>query len=70
MASRRVEDAGGAQSQVKIDLARTHGPETDAAREWLTRYNESDVAAQAAIRDGLRTTPRQWISRAALTGPQ
>lgn len=49
-----VEDAGGAQSQVKIDLARTHGPEATAAREWLNRYNESDVAAQAAIRDGLQ----------------
>ena len=49
-----VEDAGGAQSQVKIDLARPQGPEADAARAWLARYNECDVAVQAAIRDGLR----------------
>ena len=49
-----VEDAGGAQSQLKIEAARGSGPEADEAREWLHRYNESDVAAQAAIRDGLR----------------
>ena len=50
-----VEDAGGAQSQVKIDLARSDGDEGRAAREWLHCYNECDVAAQAAIRDGLRS---------------
>jgi predicted RecB family nuclease len=50
-----VEDAGGAQSQVKVDLARTGGDEGRAATEWLHHYNESDVAAQAAIRDGLRS---------------
>ena len=50
-----VEDADGAQSQVKIDLARTDGDEARAAREWLHHYNESDVAAQAAIRDGCRS---------------
>ncbi len=53
-----VEDAGGSESQVKIDLARAGGPEGEAAREWLTRYNGSDVAAQAAIRDGLRRAHR------------
>jgi len=49
-----VDDAGGAESQVKIDLARTGGDEGTAAIRWLAAYNESDVAAQAAIRDGLR----------------
>lgn len=50
-----VEDAGGAESQLKIARARAGGPEAHEAREWLYRYNQSDVAAQAAIRDGLRT---------------
>lgn len=49
-----VDDAGGAESQVKIDLARAGGDEGRAAAQWLAAYNESDVAAQAAIRDGLR----------------
>jgi predicted RecB family nuclease len=49
-----VQDPGGAESQLKIEAARAHGTGAAAAREWLTRYNESDVAAQAAIRDGLR----------------
>lgn len=49
-----VDDAGGAESQVQIELARAGGEEAAAAIEWLSRYNESDVAAQAAIRDGLR----------------
>lgn len=49
-----VDDAGGAQSQLKIEAARGEGPAADEARAWLHRYNESDVAAQAAIRDGLR----------------
>lgn len=49
-----VDDAGGAESQVKIDLARAGGDDAAEAREWLARYNESDVTAQAAIRDGLR----------------
>ena len=49
-----VDDAGGAESQVKIDLARAGGDEGAAAVEWLAAYNESDVTAQAAIRDGLR----------------
>ena len=54
-----VDDAGGAESQVKIDLARTGGDEGKAAVEWLGAYNESDVAAQAAIRDGLRQASPQ-----------
>ncbi len=51
-----VDDAGGRLSQLKIDQARGNGPEAEDARDWCLRYNESDVAAQAAIRDGLRPT--------------
>ena len=54
-----VEDAGGAASQVKIDLARAGGDEGRAAVQWLAAYNGSDVAAQAAIRDGLRRASPQ-----------
>jgi predicted RecB family nuclease len=49
-----VDDAGGRVSQLKIDQARGGGPDAEEARQWCLRYNESDVAAQAAIRDGLR----------------
>jgi predicted RecB family nuclease len=49
-----VEDPGGRLSQEKIDIARGGGAEVLEAQEWCLRYNESDVAAQAAIRDGLR----------------
>lgn len=49
-----VVDPGGFASQAKIDLARGSGPEADAARAWCLTYNRSDVAAQAAIRDGLQ----------------
>lgn len=53
-----VDDAGGLASQLAIDVARGCGPEADIARQWCLRYNECDVAAQAAIRDGLRPGPR------------
>ncbi len=49
-----VDDPGGLASKSKIDIARGTGPEAEAARRWCLTYNESDVAAQAAIRDGLR----------------
>ena len=49
-----VDDAGGRLSQLKIAQARGNGPDAEEARDWCLRYNESDVAAQAAIRDGLR----------------
>ena len=49
-----VEDPGGRLSQEKIDIARAGGAEGLEAQEWCLRYNESDVAAQAVIRDGLR----------------
>lgn len=49
-----VDDAGGQASMRMIDVARGTGPEAEEARQWCLRYNESDVAAQAAIRDGLR----------------
>lgn len=52
-----VDDPGGFASQSKIDTARGSGPEADAARQWCLAYNESDVAAQAAIRDRLRDYP-------------
>jgi len=48
-----VEDPGGRVSQTKVDLARGDGPEAVLARQWCLDYNESDVAAQAAIRDGI-----------------
>lgn len=48
-----VDDAGGFSSMEKIAIARTAGAGSDAARAWCLEYNESDVAAQAAIRDGL-----------------
>ncbi|MDC5696513.1 ribonuclease H-like domain-containing protein [Intrasporangium calvum] len=54
-----VDDAGGVESQLRIEAARSEGDEAVAARDWLARYNESDVAAQAAIRDGLRAAARQ-----------
>ncbi|OBH20886.1 recombinase RecB [Mycolicibacter sinensis] len=53
-----VDDAGGLASQLAIDVARGHGPDADLARQWCLRYNECDVAAQAAIRDGLRSDGR------------
>lgn len=49
-----VDDPGGRLSMNKIDIARGVGPEALEARQWCLGYNESDVAAQAAIRDGLR----------------
>lgn len=49
-----VDDAGGFSSMDKIDHARATGPDADTARTWCLAYNEADVAAQAAIRDGLR----------------
>lgn len=50
-----VDDAGGFSSMDKIEHARGSGPEGAAARRWCLDYNASDVAAQAAIRDGLRS---------------
>ena len=49
-----VEDPGGRLSQEKVDIARAGGAAGLEAQEWCLRYNESDVAAQAVIRDGLR----------------
>lgn len=49
-----VDDPGGLASQGAIDVARGGGPEAQAARRWCLAYNAGDVAAQAAIRDGLR----------------
>lgn len=49
-----VEDPGGRLSMAKIEIARGDGPEALQARRWCLDYNESDVAAQAAIRDRIR----------------
>lgn len=49
-----VEDPGGRLSMDKIEVARGAGQEALDARKWCLDYNESDVAAQAAIRDGVR----------------
>lgn len=46
-----VDDAGGFSSMAKIEAARAGDA---AARTWCLEYNEADVAAQAAIRDGFR----------------
>ena len=48
-----VDDAGGSASQTRIEEARVPGPDGEEARQWCLAYNESDVAAQAAIRDGI-----------------
>lgn len=49
-----VDDPGGRLSMTKIEIARGAGCEALEARQWCLDYNESDVAAQAAIRDGIR----------------
>lgn len=49
-----VDDPGGFGSMAMIEEARAAGDGRDVAREWCLAYNESDVAAQAAIRDGIR----------------
>ncbi|WP_256843037.1 ribonuclease H-like domain-containing protein [Ornithinimicrobium cryptoxanthini] len=54
-----VDDAGGFASMDQIEHARRSGPEAEAARAWCLTYNEADVAAQAAIRDGLRLKAQQ-----------
>lgn len=52
----RVDDPGGAVSQVYLSVAQTSSDpdEIAAAKEWLLTYNEDDTAATAAIRDGMR----------------
>jgi predicted RecB family nuclease len=57
-----VDDPGGRLSQEKVEIARAGGADAADAREWCLAYNESDVAAQAVIRDGVRemfASPRQ-----------
>jgi predicted RecB family nuclease len=49
-----VDDPGGRLSMSKIEVARGTGADALGARQWCLDYNESDVAAQAVIRDGLR----------------
>lgn len=49
-----VDDPGGRVSQAKIEIARAGGADAPEARQWCLSYNESDVAAQAVIRDGVR----------------
>jgi predicted RecB family nuclease len=49
-----VDDPGGRLSMLKIEVARAGGPDAAEAQKWCLDYNESDVAAQAVIRDGLR----------------
>jgi predicted RecB family nuclease len=49
-----VDDPGGLLSMSKIEIARGTGADAPDARQWCLDYNESDVAAQAVIRDGLR----------------
>lgn len=46
-----VEGPGGRFSQDQVDKARAGDAD---AQHWCLNYNESDVAAQAAIRDGIR----------------
>lgn len=56
-----VDDPGGLASQNAIDIARGVGPAAEAARRWCLAYNEGVVAAQAAIRDGLRRLPAAGV---------
>ena len=49
-----VDEPGGRLSMSKIEIARGTGADALDARTWCLDYNESDVAAQAVIRDGLR----------------
>ena len=49
-----VDDPGGRLSMGKIEVARGTGADALDARQWCLDYNESDVAAQAVIRDGVR----------------
>jgi len=60
-----VDDPGGFGSMDKIDQARRPGPVGTAAREWCLAYNESDVAAQAAIRDGIRSMANDHLDAEA-----
>lgn len=46
-----VDDPGGRFSQDQVERARAGAAD---AQQWCLNYNESDVAAQAAIRDGIR----------------
>lgn len=61
-----VDDAGGYTSMLKIEQART--PEGAEDRAWCLRYNESDTAAQPAIRDGLRQARTEATALAGSTG--
>jgi predicted RecB family nuclease len=51
----RDEDPGGLQSQLWLQTAREgDGDEAEQARSRVLAYNEDDVTATAALRDGLR----------------
>ena len=64
-----VDGARGAESQVKIDLARTGGDEGMAAVHWLAAYNESD-ARRPKPRSGTAygMPPRRSVNRSAPAG--
>lgn len=53
-----VEEPGGDRATKLRRIAASGGPESAAAKRWLIKYNASDVEAQAAIRDGLRSHGR------------
>ena len=59
-----VDDPGGWLSMSKIEIARGDGAEAFEAREWCLDYNESNVAAQAVIRDGIREMFTASVDRA------
>jgi predicted RecB family nuclease len=52
-----VDDPGGRLSMDKVNAARAG---CNDSLQWCLRYNESDVSAQAAIRDGLRRRAPEW----------
>ena len=52
----RDEDPGGLQSQVWLQETREDNDDAVASRERILAYNEDDVSATAALRDGLRTS--------------
>jgi len=56
----QVDDAGGAESMMRYDMAVGGGDDTADARQWLLTYNQGDVQATAAI--------RRWLESADVPG--
>ena len=62
----RVDDAGGAESMLRYDIAvGGDGDMARGARRWLLIYNEGDVQATAAIRRWMESTDIPGIEAVA-----